>query len=197
MRREGGPLIGLGHGLALVLTAAMGALFLLVYFERISLEETGIPYLELILAAVSLLVALYFLGRLLTLSRARPRIMSMGSIGPIWVAPEAVRDFILKVLEEELDIRDARVSLRPRGEGIGVEVQTSLPLEVNIAELGERIQERVRTRVEERVGVTVEQVEVFARSIRSAPAPAPPTRPAEAHHDERAAQLEGERDRVD
>jgi len=122
-------------------------------------------------AGLSFLLALYFLTRGVLAARgAEPRVMSAGPRGPIWISQGAIRDFILQSLREELGFAHAAVSLRQGRDGIVVQVRTPLPLHQSVTELGAKIQEHVKARVEERIGVTVERVEVLARSVQSASA---------------------------
>jgi len=179
MKRSGDYLIELGYMLAFLFSVLIGFLFFASRFEWFSEELSGIfsgwgSWLLPLLGASSLLLALYFLRRIIVAQNLRSRVMRMGPQGPIWVSLEAIRGFVLKDLEEGLGVRGARVSLRPQGKGLAIGVRTSLPLDVNITELGERIQEHVKSRIESRIGVSVERVEVFARSI-STEAPATPS----------------------
>jgi uncharacterized alkaline shock family protein YloU len=177
--KRGDYLIELGYGLAFLLLVIVGLFFLALSFGWFAEELEAFLNMrgqELFgaLAAFSLMLALYFLRRVIVAQHLRSRVMRMGPQGPIWVSLEAIRGFVLKALEEELGVHRARVSLKSRGKGLIVGVRTSLPLDVNVTELGERIQEHVKSRIESRIGVSVERVEVFARSI-SAEAPAAPS----------------------
>lgn len=184
----------LGYGLSLLLAGVAGAYFLLTYFERLPLQ-TQIPYLDLAVGILLLLFALHFLWRLLIARRIKARIMTMGTHGPIWISPVAIRDFLLRLLREEFGIRRATVSLRAMGEGIAVEVRASLPSGGSIADLGERIQDRIRSRIEDRVGVDVQRVEVYTRGIDSSAASGVSSQ-EEAGTETASDEWSGERDRL-
>lgn len=174
MNRISVIILEIGYWLASLALLAIGFLFLATRFgwwidELNAFFQGSRGEIALIvLGSVAIAIALTFLGRGFAIaSRARAGIRNMGPRGPIWISLDAIREFISRSLKEELGLSDARVSLRAAGEGLMVQVRTSLPLHENVTELGERIQEQVKVRVEERIGVSVEQVEVFAQNIRA------------------------------
>jgi len=177
-------LIELGYGLAFLWTLAVGVALIGSRSDFALFRlETEPPYLQDVIVGGGLVViAFYFLlAGIRAGQRARARLQAQGPEGPIWVSLVAVQGFIRRLLEEELGLSDARVLLRTRGEGLIVQVRTSLPLDVNVTELGERIQEHIKSRVESRIGVAVERVEIFAKDIstgKEAP-PAPSSPPEE------------------
>lgn len=135
--------------------------------------ETKPPYLrEVIIGGGLLLIALYFLVRMVqTERRSKARLQGRGPQGPIWISLDAVREFIGSVLRDELSLREVRVLLRTSSKGLIVQIHTALPLGESIPRFAERVQTRVKARVEERIGVKVERVEVLARGIQAEGAP--------------------------
>lgn len=183
MRRSSVFLAEVFHGLAFLVMVLSGLYFLSVRFGWLPADVEGFlqgPGKETLTvwAGLSFLLALYFLTRGVLAARgADPRVMSAGPRGPIWISQGAIRDFILQSLREELGFAHAAVSLRQGRDGIVVQVRTPLPLHQSVTELGAKIQEHVKTRVEERIGVTVERVEVLAKSVQSASTPTPTPTP--------------------
>lgn len=181
MRRFRDVLIELGYGLAFLWTLAVGVALIGTRFDFVLVRlETEPPYLrDVIVGAGLIVIALYFLlMEIRAERRARASLQAQGPEGPIWVSLVAVRGFIRRLLEEELGLSDARVLLRTRGEELVVQVRTSLPLDVNVTELGERIQEHIKSRVESRIGVSVERVEIFAQNISVGKETPPASAPA-------------------
>lgn len=174
MNRISVIILEIGYWLASLALLAIGFLFFAARFgwwtEELSAFSQGSrgEIALLVLGSISIALALAFLVRgFAVASRARTGIRKVGPRGPIWISLDAIREFITRSLKEELGLSDARVSLRTAGEGLVAQVRTSLPLHENVAELGERIQDHVKARVEGRIGVTVEQVEVLTHSIRA------------------------------
>lgn len=177
MRRSSVFLAEVFHGLAFLVIILSGLYFLAVRFEGLPprvaefLQGPGRETLT-VWAGLSFLLALYFLVRGVLVGRsAEPRVMSAGPRGPIWISQSAIREFILQSLQEEMGFSHASVSLRSGRDGIVVQVRTTLPLHQSVTELGAKIQEHVKARVEERIGVTVERVEVLAKSVQATPSP--------------------------
>ena len=177
MRRSSVFLAEVFHGLAFLVLLLSGLYFLAIRLEGLPpgvaefLQGPGRETLT-VWAGLSFLLALYFLTRGVLAARgAEPRVMSAGPRGPIWISQSAIREFILQSLREEMGFANASVSLRQGRDGIVVHVRTPLPLDQSVTELGAKIQEHVKTRVEERIGVTVERVEVLAKSVQATPSP--------------------------
>jgi uncharacterized alkaline shock family protein YloU len=171
MRSFNDALAEIGHWLGFFFVLITGIYFLLSRFGWLEASVVNFlngPGKEIYIAWVvfSLLLAVFFIRRLVILYQLKARIMTVGSRGPIWISPSAVRDFILKTLEEQLGLTNARVTLQMKGnKGIAVKIRASVPLTKPLTDLGERIQEIVKSNLEGRIGIKVENVEVFARSI--------------------------------
>jgi len=130
-----------------------------------------------ILAVLLIAIALYFGTLIVRAHRQRRLITHRGTHGAIRISPQAVRDFIVRALDEELGLPDCRVRLRPslgKEGALVVLVRAPLPLGQNVIEVGEHVQELLKARVEERIGIAVERVEVFTSGMRSSARGAPP-----------------------
>ncbi len=162
----------IGNWLALLILFVSGLYFLLDGFGYLAPQIVNFLDLNrlgrgLLIAwgILSLLISVYFIRNIVIQHRARGRIMSAGPRGPIWISPIAVRDFILKTVEEQHGLEHARVKIFMKTEGIAVRVKGSVPLSEPLTDMGERIQEDVKSQVENRIGIRVQSVEVDARSI--------------------------------
>ncbi|OGF53853.1 MAG: hypothetical protein A2Z21_10425 [Candidatus Fraserbacteria bacterium RBG_16_55_9] len=155
----------------LLLLGVAGVLFALLQGQIQSsvIQERPVP--GYIVGVLFVFMAIYFAVLIVRAHRQRRLITHVGVRGAIRISPQAVRDFIVRVLEEELGLPDCRVRLKPTSgkEGaLAVLVRAPLPLGQNILEVGQHVQETLKARVEERIGIPVEYVEVFTSSI-SAP----------------------------
>lgn len=121
------------------------------------------------LASASYLLAVYFIGLIWRAHRRRARIVRDGPGGPIRISPTALRNFIAEVLRRELGLSRFRLRLARTRKGMNVFVSISLSAEQGVVEIGKRIQELLKRRVEERIGVEVNGVEVFAKCIEAGP----------------------------
>lgn len=199
MTRMGSWLRELVYGLGFLGSAIVGALLILNAFGQIGIDALPLA-VRAGLGVLALGAAGYFLTRVAQAIRLRAPIQTIGAGGAIRVFPEAVRRLVRDTLREAFDIDDARVQIRPAGDGLRLSVQFSLPPDQRVPELGERVQAEVRRRVEERIGVTVDQVDVTAQAFKPAPSPSPSSAPptaTEARSPSGPTELSKERDRVD
>ena len=185
----------IGHGIAFLGLAVLAMLVLLDGFGRFDLNALA-SSIQIGLGVVSLGAAVYFLMGVAEMAHSAAPIRTMGSGGPIGISPEAVREFVRDLLEADFDVDDARVTLQASGEGINVLVRFALPPDQRVPELAERIQTEVRRRVEERIGVTVDQVDVTAQAFRPT-ASTSPTAESKTSEASTSGDRPEERDRVD
>ena len=159
----------------MLLLLGLAGVFLALLSERILpddairfllLERRPIGYIVAILLIAS---ALYFGTIIVRAHRQRRLITHAGTRGAIHISPLAVRDFMVQVLEEELGLPDCRVRMRAGSGKEGaliVMVRAPLPLGQNVIEMGEHMQELLKARVEDRIGIAVDRVEIITSSMR-------------------------------
>jgi hypothetical protein len=162
-------LFEIAYWFAVVLLMMTGSYLLIARFQ---IAPSAIEYLNkgggellVVWGILSFALIAYFIIRIIQIRRRRARIMSPGPRGPIWISPDALREFVHRTLEEELGLSEAQVKLRMKGAGVGIHVRTAIPLSETITDLGERIQECVKTQVESKIGVEVDNIEVYASNI--------------------------------
>lgn len=169
MKPSNDLLFEIAYWIALFFLVLTGSYFLFARFDvfpnAIAFINGGGWQLQLFWGLLTLLLAAYFVVRILQIRRRRGRIMSMGPRGPIWISPDALREFVYRTLEEELGLADAHIKLQMNGDGVGIQVRTSVPLSETITDLGSKIQECVKTQVETKIGVVVNSIEVYASNI--------------------------------
>lgn len=198
MTSVGGWIREIGYGVGFLGAAIVGAVLILNAFDQISLDSMS-RLVRAVLGMVSLGAAVYFLVAVIQTVRIQSPIQTMGSGGPIWISPEAVRSLVRDILDESFDIDDARIGIRSASEGLRLSIRFSLPADQRIPELAERVQTDVRSGVEERIGVTVDQVDVTAQAFKAASSSASPSEPSDdgPSSQQPPAELGEERDRVD
>ena len=159
---------------ALVVAAAVGAVFILTSAGVLSLSavgdfaDSGSGVAVMALAgALLLLVGLHFVVLIWRWRSAASRFSQDGEWGTIELSPHALREFISGILREEVGIDRFRVRLRHAEEGIAISVKTALSTSEKVSEVGRSIQKILAQRVAERTGVHVGRVSVLVHSIRS------------------------------
>ncbi len=166
---------------AMLLLLGLAGVIVAVLSGRIQAPEQIIDALlqrraaSSVVAIILIMIAFYFGGLIVRAHRQRRLITHAGARGAIRISPQAVRDFVMRVLEEELDLPDCRVRLKPAGEkegALSILVRIPLPLGQSIIEVGERMQDLLKARVEERIGIAVDSVEVIAAGMPSSRAAA-------------------------
>jgi uncharacterized alkaline shock family protein YloU len=115
------------------------------------------------LGSAALLLGVYFIS-LIWQAIKRGRLIRAGPNGSIQIAPSAIRELIGGILKEELGVTNFKIGLSCEREGIRIRVKASL-WGGNVVEMGKQIQNILKGRVEEEVGVSVKEVKVLAQSI--------------------------------
>lgn len=169
--------MGLGYLLAilyfLVIAAGLVALLWASDLLQTLIGRLGNikPYFYYLLASGAVAGAAYFVVALMRLYRHRKLIEHRGAQGRIQISPWAIRDFAKQILEQTWGLAPCRVRLRQTAHGtLRLRVQAALPASGNLMELSERIQTKLKERIEEQIGIAVDEVEVFAPRL-GAPEP--------------------------
>ncbi len=119
------------------------------------------------IGSVLIVVGAYFLIALYRVQAAAARFAQNGTRGRIELSPVALREFISVILRREIGVDRFRVKLRHMEDGIGIQVETTLSADQQVAAVSRGIQDTLASRVEERTGVVVHDVSVLVRSIRT------------------------------
>ena len=119
-----------------------------------------------VLAAGTLLGLVACLLALIRLYGRLHLIERRGAQGRIQIAPLAIRDFVQQVLEGTWGLTSSRVTLRQTAQGhLRLRVEATLPASDNLLELSEQIQTKLKDRIEDQVGIAVEEVEIYTPHI--------------------------------
>ncbi len=187
----------IGYAIGFLGSAILGALLVLNVAGQVELDTLAAA-IRAALGVVALGAAVYFLIRVAETARSQAPIRTMGAGGPISVSSEAVRSMVRDVLTDTFGIDDARVRIRSSTQGLRISLRFSLPPDQRVPDVGERIQTDVRSRIEDRVGVSVDEVDVTAQAFKStSPQGAPQGAPQASEAAKQPTDLPEERDRVD
>lgn len=119
------------------------------------------------IAAVALLLAFYFLLRLWASMARQQRFSRKTSQGLIQLSPFAVEDFIQGVLAQEAPhLLESHILLgHAPGEAVDITVTATFEHDASVVELGEWLQRLLKRQVEERLGIPVRRITVYARRM--------------------------------
>jgi len=195
---------GLGFFLSAALLLMLSALIFQQAFSnpfRLNVElqpfwatPPGIGLLSAV-GAVTLLIALYFLARLINLMTEQKRFVREGNQGAIEVSAQAVEDFVSALVDEDDHLHHARVKLRhgPHG-ALDVVLNVSLDFNAAVVPTSERLQQRLKDRIEGHLGVEVHRITVYTERLSSSDPQAAASTPQLGHKPESpTAGAEGER----
>lgn len=118
-------------------------------------------------ALLFFLIGVYFLAQFLQTRRRWKRIRHESPRGPVEISLFAIRSYIERILAHEFGLRRYRVALENTSKGVYVFIRAELPIDRNVLDTAERIQQTVEESVGDRIGVAVHRVEVVAAGIRS------------------------------
>lgn len=181
MKRSQEYIVEIGYWIALIFLLGGSAILFAIlvgaigfdYLAQISMKLWG-AVLTYALASFFLLLGLYFMGLILRTHRRRSRFAKEGPRGQIQVSPFAIKEFIAEILKREIGLSRFRIGLDHVDDGVKIRVSVSLAMSHNVVEVGKRVQELLKERVEERIGVKVNEVELFTESIGQATPSKPP-----------------------
>lgn len=160
----GALLLTAGLGISLIL-AGSGVLSLASIWEW--LDSVAGSVLVIIVGAALVLVGVYFLIALGDERVHGALFRSEGDWGRVDLSPVAIREFISGILKRQIGIDRFRIILRHEGHGVGITIRTTLTPDQRATDIAERIQRELAYHVADRTGVTVTDVTVFVRGIRT------------------------------
>lgn len=117
-------------------------------------------------AAMSVLIAIYFLARLWDVLNRNQRFVREGGQGPIEVSSFAIEDFIRGVLAKERDLKTNRIVLsHAADDALDVGLNITFQLDAPVVDLAERLQYQIKQEIEHRLGIEVNKVTVYAKRM--------------------------------
>lgn len=117
-----------------------------------------------------LMVLLILAGsRLFWVSLRKPRgrhvILAESALGQIRVSLQAIENLVEKVVSQIHGVREVKPRMVSVPQGVGIQVRASVTPDVNVPEVSVEIQNRVKERVFEVTGLTVNTVKVSIENI--------------------------------
>ena len=127
----------------------------------------GMGLILFVMGAMSFLIGLFFLSKIILLHRERKRIVHAASRGHIKISIAAIRSFIERLLIHEFGLRKFRILIYQTKEGLDMLIRATIPVGRNVLQTGERMQKLIQERVEDRLGVKVKNIEIVALGVVS------------------------------
>jgi uncharacterized alkaline shock family protein YloU len=117
-------------------------------------------------ASFALLLGFYFLTRFWLMMTERQRFVRDGAQGPIEVSPLAIEDFVKQLVIEDPHLHNARVQLKHApGGALNVILNVALDYDAAVVQTSERLQQRLKDRIEGHLGIEVHQVTVYTERL--------------------------------
>lgn len=92
-------------------------------------------------------------------------IVQRAELGEIRISLVAIENLVQKTVREVGGVRETRTRVNPGAEGIKVKVHAVMNPENHLPSISKEIQEVIRRRVRETIGVEVEEVAVFIDNL--------------------------------
>ncbi len=165
---------GVANIVALAVTGGLGGTLIVAGAGGISLSSVT-PYLDrlpgsalvIVVGTVLVFVGLFFLVMSADERVGRAVFAREGSGGQIALTSFAIREFISGILRDEIGLDRFRVALDHQEDGVAVKVRLTLSHDQRVTDVGERIQTVLAREIPERTGVSVTDVSILVRGIRS------------------------------
>ncbi len=107
--------------------------------------------------------------RLFWISLSRPGgrhvVLAETSLGQVKVSFQAIESLVEKVVSQFNGIRDVKPRIITVPQGVGIQVRASVTPDVNLPEVSGEIQNRIKERIQEVMGITVNTVKISVESI--------------------------------
>lgn len=163
------------EALLLLLAAVFAGLGAAGLRSTVGVWSTAIPEFA-IRAVLGLFAAAFLVGSAAVLAlwagrleRHKP-LRQPGPRGLIFITPYTVTQLASQLLAQELAAIPFRIRLVPKGEGLALRVFLSLPEDVSVPELAERLQELLTAELSHRTGLKIQEVQVVIHGTSRASA---------------------------
>lgn len=108
-------------------------------------------------------------GRLFWISLHKPRgrhvVLAESALGQIKVSLQAIENLVEKVVSQINGVREVKPRMIAVPQGVGIQIRASVTPDVNVPEVSVEIQNRVKERVFEVTGLSVNVVKVSIENI--------------------------------
>jgi uncharacterized alkaline shock family protein YloU len=102
---------------------------------------------------------------LFTKQRGRHVVLTESSLGQVNVSLQAIESLVEKIVSQFNGVREVKPSIVTVPQGIGIKVRVAVTPDVNLPQLSEEIQNRVKSRVLEVTGITVNTIKIMVENI--------------------------------
>jgi uncharacterized alkaline shock family protein YloU len=157
--------------------AGVGVILILFGINLLSLDD-ALPYLnttggiilQVLLGTILLATAIYFSFRVYRGNMQRIRFSYQEEGGRIEISAYAIKELVREMLFSKIGIAGLNaISLSHQGDGIAISIDASISSQEKVTEIGHRIQALLTEQLTEQIGIKVEGVSVFVRTIRTDP----------------------------
>jgi uncharacterized alkaline shock family protein YloU len=117
------------------------------------------------------LIAIVILSgiRLFWVSLVKPRgkhvVLAETSLGQVKVSFQAIESLVEKVVSQFNGVREVKPRIVAVPQGVGIQVRASVTPDINVPEVSREIQNRIKERILEVTGITVNTVRVTVENI--------------------------------
>lgn len=126
----------------------------------------GQPEIFWPIMAITILVGLRLLWvSLFTKTRGRHVVLTESALGQVNVSLQAIESLVEKIVSQFSGVREVKPRIITLPQGIGITVRVAVTPDVNLPQLSEEIQNRVKSRVLEVTGITVNSVKILVENI--------------------------------
>jgi len=119
------------------------------------------PFMALVILAGLRLLWVSLFGK----SRGRHVVLTESSLGQVNVSLQAIESLVEKIVSQFSGVREVKPNIIQVPQGIGIKVRVAVTPDVNLPQLSEEIQNRVKSRVMEVTGITVNTIKIMVENI--------------------------------
>jgi uncharacterized alkaline shock family protein YloU len=98
-------------------------------------------------------------------ARKKQIIVQEGALGKVRVAIPAIENLVEKIVGQNSGVREIKAQVTTVPQGIGIKMRATVTPDIQIPEISRVIQEKVKEKVLEVTGITVQDVSILINSI--------------------------------
>lgn len=117
------------------------------------------------IGALSALIGLYFLRKVIASYRTLLSFVQESDFGDIHISHYAVKELTSEILKRKLDLSSFRTNLSQSSDGVHIEVYAKIHSKADIGELGKKVQEILRKEIPDKTGLTVGRVDFYTQGV--------------------------------
>ncbi|MGI6778075.1 MAG: alkaline shock response membrane anchor protein AmaP [Acetivibrionales bacterium] len=137
------------------------------YFSNDVLSSKGSTIVMFIIAFIFFLISLVFLLSGLKSGRNKKSVGRQTNIGEINISLSTIESIVLAASKRVSGIKETRANVYKKDDKVSIVVSMIVYPEINIPELSESMQEKVKKEVEDISGVSVSDVKIVVENIHA------------------------------